>query len=97
MLVSEEFNGESSRLDRNAGWRCMFKDFAFKTFELYEIGVARLATSRAVIGFFQLQTLSGQSMSRKSSVFPFRNVRFGVSSTVWGMELYKGNVSSPEE
>lgn len=51
MLVSEEFNRESRRLDRNAGWRCMFKDFAFKTFELYEIGVVWLATSRAVIGF----------------------------------------------
>lgn len=49
--MSEEFNRESRRLDRNAGWRCMFKDFAFKTFELYEIGVVWLATSRAVIGF----------------------------------------------
>lgn len=80
----------------------MFKDFAFKPFELYEIGVALLATSRAVIVFtggffFQLQTLSGQSMSRKSSVFPFRNVRCGVSFTVWRTELYKGNVSSSEE
>lgn len=29
----------------------MFKDFAFKTFELYDIGVARLAMLRAVTGF----------------------------------------------
>lgn len=49
--MSEEFNHESSRLDRNAGWRCMFKDFAFKTFELYDIGVTRLAMLTAVIGF----------------------------------------------
>lgn len=30
----------------------MFKDFAFKQFELYEVGGARLAASRAVLVVF---------------------------------------------
>lgn len=52
----------------------MFKDFAFKGFELYEIGGAHLAASRAVFVvffFFLSQICSGQATSRKMSCFFF--------------------------
>lgn len=51
----------------------MFKDFAFKGLELYEIGGARLAALRAVFVvfffFFLSQICSGQATSRKMSFF----------------------------
>lgn len=79
----------------------MFKDFAFKQFELYEVGGARLAASRAVlvVFFFIVANIVWTSRVQEIDffVFPFRNVRFGVSFAVCGTGLYKRNVSSSEE
>lgn len=49
----------------------MFKDFAFKRFELREIGGVRLAVFSFFFLFFPSQTLSGRAVSRKSSFFFF--------------------------
>lgn len=79
----------------------MFKDFAFKRFELYEVWLAASRAVFVVFGFFRRKHRLDKPCPGDGVLFflffPFRNVRFGVSFAVWGTGLYKRNVSSSEE